>query len=304
MLKKELQKYIKYISTEKSYSAKTIEAYRRDVSGWVEFLDKMHTDYSSSPKNDPMFLRMFLRQKTEAGMSNRSLARLLSSISNFQKYYANKTRSKEFIFKIPKMKYSQNLPDFLSQKDAEKLFENKIGPTKSNSYQFIRDFMIISLFYATGIRREELTNIKLNDIDLSNSMITIYGKGNKIRQVPMGDTTREDIDRYLLKRNEFIILKNTTPLYLFLNRVGEGLTVRSVGRIVKKYGSESGLDFTPHTLRHSFATHLLENGADLMLIKEILGHASLSTTQKYTHITAEKMKAAYKSAHPRSGSNK
>ncbi|MEW5995544.1 MAG: tyrosine-type recombinase/integrase, partial [Candidatus Zixiibacteriota bacterium] len=137
---------------------------------------------------------------------------------------------------------------------------------------------------------------------LKMDLITVTGKGNKVRVVPIGEQTVSDVRRYLKLRREFLTQKGGSTSSLFVNRSGKPLGVRSIDRIVKKYGRSAGLELTPHTLRHSFATHLLENGADLMLIKEILGHSSLSTTQKYTHITAEVMKKVYQNAHPRSGS--
>jgi site-specific recombinase XerD len=137
---------------------------------------------------------------------------------------------------------------------------------------------------------------------MRQGLIRVIGKGNKERVVPVGDATMVDLKAYLARRQEFVESRGVAVTSLFLNRQGGRLSVRSVDRLVKKFGRGEGLDFTPHALRHSFATHLLENGADLMLIKEILGHASLSTTQKYTHVTAETLKRVYRTAHPRSGS--
>jgi site-specific recombinase XerD len=137
---------------------------------------------------------------------------------------------------------------------------------------------------------------------MRQGLMRVIGKGNKERVVPIGETTLADLKAYLIRRQEFVGEKQVGGASLFLNLQGGPLSVRSVDRLVRKFGHGEGLDFTPHTLRHSFATHLMENGADMMLIKEILGHASLSTTQKYTHVTAETLKKAYQTAHPRSGS--
>jgi site-specific recombinase XerD len=130
----------------------------------------------------------------------------------------------------------------------------------------------------------------------------VLGKGNKVRTVPLGDRTQQDLSDYLESRSSYAAQKESQSDGLLLNRFGGALGVRSIDRLVKKFGLAEGVELTPHTLRHSFATHLLENGADLLLIKEILGHSSLSTTQKYTHVTAETMKKVYHKAHPRSGS--
>lgn len=304
MLRKGLENFLTTISAEKNYSAKTVEAYQRDLDRWVSFLDEKYRELPGTVRNDPLLLRVFLRQRSDENVSNRSLARFLASLSSFQKYLSPHRRYKEYIFKLPKMKYAAALPDFLSQAEASRLLNPAVPQAGNKGYFYLRDYLIIALLYATGMRREELANIKLGDIDLNTGMMTVIGKGNKIRQVPMGETTLDDLKRYLPLRRQLVQTKGTTTRNLVLNRDGLPLSVRSIDRLVKKFGRAGGLDFTPHTLRHSFATHLLENGADLMLIKEILGHASLSTTQKYTHVTAEAMKKVYKTAHPRSGSNK
>jgi site-specific recombinase XerD len=153
----------------------------------------------------------------------------------------------------------------------------------------------------SGLRREELALLTLADIDLTRGMLSVIGKGRKERVVPLGDTTLQELRDYLVLREEYAVAKGSVSTLLLLNRHGGPLSVRSVNRLVRKYALGQGVTLTPHTLRHSFATHLLENGADLRLIKELLGHSSLSTTQKYTHVTAETMKSVYRKAHPRSG---
>ncbi len=311
MLQKELTDYLKSLASGGRHSAKTIESYGRDLTPWVAFLQEKYTELPSAARNDPLLLRLYLRLRSEKGVSNRSLARFLSALSGFQRYLSRKSQYKPYLFKLPRMKFSAGIPAFVPQSKAAQLFEHGNARSDKGSYFYWRDFIMIALLYATGIRREELANIKLGDLDLKMGLITVIGKGNKVRAVPVGERTVEDLKNYLTLREEFASEKETikgtsspeSPLSpaLLLNRFGKPLTVRSIDRLVKKYGRGEGLDLTPHALRHSFATHLLENGADLMLIKEILGHSSLSTTQKYTHVTAETMKKAYKRAHPRSG---
>lgn len=302
MIQRALQKYLDSLKNSGRYAPKTVEAYRRDLQPWVVFLEEQYSALGTDKKNDPLLLRVYLRKRSEQGVSNRSLARFLSALSGFQKHLAADKKTTDYVFRLPKMKYGAAVPAFLPQNEARRLFE--AGPTARDTKSFLyrRDFLIIALLYATGLRREEIAGIRLGDIDLSGGLITITGKGNKVRIVPVGDQTRTDLEDYLEAREEFLNEKGTTCDRLLLNRMGDPLSVRSIDRLVKKFGREKGVDFTPHTLRHSFATHLLENGADLMLIKEILGHASLSTTQKYTHVTAESMKKVYRKAHPRSGS--
>ena len=304
MLSSLLEQYFKYLQLEKKYSRHTLDAYKRDLEPFVNFLETEYAKQPTAKKNDPLFLRIYLHQRTEKKVSNRSLSRFLSALSGFQKYLSNNAKGKEYRFKIPQMKFDSKIPEFIPAGEIDKLFEHSQPVKESEKFKYWRDFVIVSLLYATGIRREELANIKLSDIDERVKTITVTGKGNKVRVVPVGETAYEDIKEYLNYRESFQKNKSSNSNYLFLNKFGQPLSVRSIDRLVKKFASLAGMDFTPHTLRHSFATHLLENGADLLLIKEILGHSSLTTTQKYTHITAETMKKAYKQAHPRSGAKK
>ena len=302
MLKKQLERFLKDLSERRGRSEQTIEAYRRDLAPWLEFLDKQYQDQPRAKKNDPLFLRVYLRQRSDDGVSNRSLSRFLSALSTFQKFERRNGTDAADLFKIPGMKFQAALPSFVPQNEAIRMLEQDTPRADTKKYFYRRDFMMVALLYATGMRRQELAQIRLGDIDTRRGAVTVLGKGNKTRMVPLGDRTHEDLKQYLEARTEFLSEKGTESDALLLNRYGQALSVRSIDRLVKKFGMGEGISFTPHTLRHSFATHLLENGADLMLIKEILGHSSLSTTQKYTHVTAETMKSAYHQAHPRSGS--
>ena len=304
MIVKLFENFVKEITEQKSYSKNTISAYIRDLQPWVLFLKKKYSDLPHAKKNDPLFLRLYLHERLEAKISNRSLARFLSVVSTFQQFLAYNDKYQEYVFKLPKMKFNAKIPDFIPISEMNKLFESDRKITNSDKYYFHRDYIMVALLYATGMRREELANIKLSDIDSQVQTITVLGKGNKVRVVPTGENTFEELQNYLKIREEFLLQKMSKTPYLLLNKFGKPLTVRTVNRIVQKFARKEGMDFTPHTLRHSFATHLLENGADLLLIKEILGHASLSTTQKYTHVTAEAMKKVYNQAHPRSGVKK
>lgn len=304
MLEKKLAGYLKNLETTGQISKNTIDSYRRDLLPWVCFLEKRFQTGPKMQRNDPLLLRLYLRQRSEKGHSNRSLARFLSALSGFQKYLVSGKGFKDYLFDLPRMKYKSTIPDFLTQKVTKQIFEDSIIVTSKNKYSHHRDFVILALLYATGLRRAELTNLKLSSLDLKIGLITVIGKGNKERIVPVGETTARDVTAYLAVRDKFLKEKQRTAPELFLNKNGQKLTVRSVNRLVDSFAKRHGMNFTPHTLRHTFATHLLENGADLMLIKEILGHVSLSTTQKYTHVTAEAMKKQYQSAHPRSGFEK
>ena len=282
----------------------TVASYRRDLVPWVGHLEKQYHDNSGIARNDPLLLRLYLRKRSEDGISNRSLARFLSALSSFQKYLTGKRGYKEHLFELPNMKFKSTIPGFLTQKDTEKIFESATFDSSKDKYLHHRDFVILELLYSTGIRRTELAQLKVSDIDMSSGLISVIGKGNKERVVPMGENTASDVKSYLSARERFLKEKKQAAPEILLNKSGHRLSVRSVNRLVNSFAQKHGMSFTPHTLRHTFATHLLENGADLMLIKEILGHASLSTTQKYTHVTAEAMKKQYQSSHPRSGFEK
>ncbi|MCP4685208.1 MAG: tyrosine-type recombinase/integrase [bacterium] len=304
MLLKALDKYLRHLTEVEGKSPRTIDSYRRDLTPWVTYLEEQYDAIPGIQRNDPLLMRLFLRQRTEAGVSNRSLARFVSAMSGFQRYLTTQKGFKAYQFKIPSIKFSEKLPKFVPQAEAARLFEHNNAREDKKTYFYWRDFLMMSMLYGTGVRREELSRIELPDIDMSRGLLRVIGKGNKERVVPLGDTTKEDLEKYLSKREEFLDKSDGLSPALFLNRNGEKLSVRSIDRLVKEFGRAQGVDLTPHALRHSLATHLLENGANLMLIKEILGHASLSTTQKYTHVTAEAMKRVYRDAHPRSGSKK
>lgn len=301
MLRRALKAYLTELADRKHRAARTIAAYERDLGGWLNFLESQYEQLPSAPKNDPLFLRMYLRQRADEGVGNRSLARFISALSGFQAFLKQNPKNKPYLFALPRIKFGQKLPEFLAQGEAARLFEHGNARDDKGSFAYWRDFVMVALLYVTGIRREELAGIRLGDIDKRRELLTVIGKGKKQRTVPIGETTMADLKQYLPLRESFAAKMNSTSDRLFLNRYGGELSVRSVDRIVKKYGLREGVSMTPHTLRHSFATHLLENGADMLLIKEILGHASLSTTQKYTHVTAEAMKRVYDKAHPRSG---
>jgi len=304
MLQTALTGFLRDLGEKRHRSAKTIDAYRQDLAPWLTFLEKQHADLPGAQKNDPLFLRLYLRQRTEAGVSNRSLARFLSALSSFQRYLVAQCELRQYTFKLPRIKYTAALPAFIVQADAARLFEHENNRLDKQRYFYWRDYMMVAFLYVTGLRREELASLTIADIDLHRGLMSVVGKGNKERLVPTGEKTGEDMKRYLALRKEYVLHKQSQSTALFLNRRGTALSVRSVDRLVKKFGRAAGIHFTPHALRHSFATHLLENGASLLLIKELLGHSSLSTTQKYTHVTAEAMKKAYRSAHPRSGAKR
>ncbi|HQL23119.1 MAG TPA: tyrosine-type recombinase/integrase, partial [candidate division Zixibacteria bacterium] len=242
------------LAEERRCSPRTVEAYRRDLEPWLAFLAEQHAALPGGRPNDPLLLRVYLRRRAEAGVSNRSLARFLSALSGFQKFLAARGRAEVWLFKLPRMKYPARMPRFLPQKEAGRLFEEPPAQQPERTYFYRRDFLMIALLYATGIRREELAGIRPGDLDLRQGLITVTGKGNKVRVVPIGDATLKDVRAYLDDRARFLADRGTACDALLLNRYGGPLSVRSIDRLVKRFGRRCGLDFTPHALRHSFAT--------------------------------------------------
>lgn len=299
MLKRELDSFLRDLKERKRRSKNTVQAYRDDLGPWLVFLERQIAALPKSDPNDPLFLRLYLRERSESGVSNRTLARFLSALSSFQDYLRQIPRKKKYLFVIPRIKFSTRLPSFVPQSESARLFDHGSGRGDKKSYRYFRDYMMVALLYVSGIRREELVGLNLGDIDEGRGLMSVIGKGNKQRQVPIGESTMPDLAEYLRRREQFLTDKSNGQTALFLNQRGDRLSVRSVDRLVKLFGKSVGVALTPHKLRHSFATHLLENGANLLLIKELLGHVSLSTTQKYTHVTAETLKSVYMRTHPR-----
>lgn len=240
--------------------------------------------------------------------SGTSVARKLSALRTFFKYLLRlKILTEDPIVGIAGPKTPQNIPDFLT---VDEVFALLASPNDNDAFMQ-RDCAILEMLYSTGVRVAELVSVNLDDLDLQRQMLKVSGKGNKERLVPVGGPAIEAVNEWLLIRAELIIHckkrgKKAAEDALFLNNRGGRLTTRSVERLVKMYAERIGLSgqVTPHCLRHSFATHLIEMGADLRSVQELLGHSSLSTTQRYTHLTLEHMTQVYDAAHPLSSHKK
>ena len=295
MLQKALTEYLKELSETRRLAPGSIETYKNHLTPWVEFLTAEYQKTPPAPKVNNILLRKFLARRRDDGVSVRTLAGFISALSGFQRFLTERKKYSDYLCRLSKLKYTEKVPEFLSQKEADELFEL----IRKDSYLAWRDHLMVSLLYLSGIRRAEIASLKVHDIDFKKQVIDVLGKGNKHRVVPYGDSVIDDLNYYLQLRDSFITARPNHKGYLFLNYRGAPLTVRSIDRIVKKHCLRLGKKVTPHMLRHSFATHMLENGADILAIKELLGHSSLATTQKYTHITTEKLKSVYNKAHPR-----
>lgn len=292
---KHLDEFIDYLDYELNYSDKTINSYEENIKSFLEHLQNKKKNYLKVNKDD---IREFLRKLDQEKYSNSSISQTLSSLRTYYKYLLKENVIEHNPFKsIRNPKLPKRLPNFLSNLQIEDLI---------NIYDFsnptnIRNHLIIELLYSTGIRVSELVNLKISDINFNDNSIRILGKGNKERIVLFGEYAQEALNIYLKEaRNTFI--KRGQNDYLLLNCFGNKLTTRTIENIVKECNSKLALknNVTPHTIRHTFATDLLNNGADIKSVQELLGHSSLSTTQVYTHLTNDRLKSVYLKAHPRS----
>lgn len=285
-----INKFLNYLKVVKKYSDYTITSYKIDLLELYDFT----TDLINI---DNIVVREYLDYLYSKKLKRNTISRKLSSIRSFYHYLLNETYIKTNPFKdISKIKKDGSLPKYIKDNDLEKLF-NVFDKEKTLDQ---RNLLILEMLYATGIRVGELVNIKLNDIDHYNKSIKILGKGRKERIVFYGSFCEDILDLYLNNgRKELLKVPND---YLFLNKNGTKLSSRYIGKIIDKAIKVCEVDYhiSPHTLRHTFATDLLNNGADLMSVKELLGHSSINTTSIYTHITNEQIKKVYANAHPRS----
>ena len=294
-MEKNKRKFLEYLKYERNYSEKTILNYEKDLNLFLDYCDlKQINNYNNI---DFDFIRNYLKYLYNLKYSNKTINRHLSSLRSFFKYLLKeKIVDKNPCLLISNPKGEQRLPNFINESDLEKLFsipniEEPLGD---------RDELILRMFYATGIRLSELANIKVNDIDFYNRRIKIFGKGNKERYVLYGNNCHKSLDRYL-KNGRKKLTKNSND-YLFLNNNGEKLSSGGIEYIINKIVKISGVTnnhITPHVFRHTFATSMLNEGSDLVTVKELLGHSNLSTTSIYTHISNEHLRNVYLNSHPR-----
>lgn len=292
----ELKEFINYLKVEKRYSVYTVRAYSDDTAQFIHYLEtiKEVKDLFAITQND---VREWIINQVQIGNSPRTLRRKTASIKAFYAYFMRKGLVKNNPLEsviLPKMK--KKLPDFISETSIESLLD---GNLFSEDFPGIRDRFVIELFYATGIRLSELVNLKLDDVDLNKGEIKVLGKRNKERIVPLTPNIIKQYQLYLSIRATSFSEEKTNRL--IINDKGTPVYPRLIQRLVRKYiclGTTLEKK-SPHLLRHTFATHMLNNGADLNAVKELLGHANLAATEIYTHNTYEKLRTIYKQAHPR-----
>ena len=291
---KELTDYLDYLKYQKNYSDYTINNYKHDIIEYLEYLSSESLDFKSIEYSDIRFYLMYLKDTKKD--DNTSINRKLSSLRGFYKYLANEKIVKSNVFSLVNgPKKSKKLPRYFEYNELEELFN--VPDTRTPLGQ--RDSLILEMLYATGVRVGELVNIKVSDIDLGRRNIIILGKGNKERFVTYGEYCEDILKTYLNTGRVSLNVKQSD--YLFLNNNGGQLTDRGVRFILDKLIQKTSLNknISPHMIRHSFATHLLNEGCDLLTVQKLLGHESIKATQIYTHVTTDRLKEVYFNSFPR-----
>lgn len=290
-----IDSFLEYLSFERNYSEKTVRAYRNDILQFEAFVDKEASELAPEEVEAPV-IREWVISLMDAGYTSTSINRKLSSLQSFYRFLLLKGLiTVDPMLKVIRLKNKKTLPVFVGEKEMDKLLDKA---DCGGSFEECRNRMVILVFYSTGIRCAELIGLDDKDVDCSTLLIKVTGKRNKQRLIPFGEELKTEIQEYLNKRNETV--GKTSGAFLVKND-GERLTETIVKKIVKQGLSEVTTlkKKSPHVLRHTFATAMLNNDAELGAIKELLGHESLATTEIYTHTTFEELKRMYNQAHPR-----
>ncbi len=295
-MEKEVKEFLKYLYLERRYSKNTIHSYETDLRQFVEFLE----DHFGKARIfwkviDKKILRYFLIRLQEQNISRRSIARKLATLKSFFRFLLKKDvieKNPAATVKMPH--FEKKLPEYLTTEEMQSL----LRLPNYKTFEGLRDLAILELFYGTGMRLSELINLKIQQVDLNERLIRVTGKGNKERIIPFGGSAQIILERYLTIRPQYA---EKTVDNVFVLKTGKKMYPMAVQRIVKKYLSQVSQiqKQSPHILRHTYATHLLNAGADIRVVKDLLGHENLSTTQVYTHLSIEHLKDIYNQAHPR-----
>lgn len=289
-----------YLNNEVGLSKNTIDAYMRDLKDYESFLDKYHK-LKDVDNIQSKHIEGYLKSIKKKGLSAKTISRKLTSIKSFHKFLLmEKEVDEDVTHKIARPKIEKTLPTVLSIDEVISILEVVDKSTTLG----LRNMALLELIYGSGLRVSELLNIKLKDIHMQQSYVIVTGKGSKERMVPISDMAIIAIRNYLVKARDELIKEKTD--YLFINNQGKTLSRVGFFKVLKKLAREANLDpekVSPHTLRHSFATHLLENGMDLRSLQNLLGHEDISTTQIYTHISQSRLKQVYNKTHPRAKEN-
>lgn len=291
---KELEEYRNYLEYQKNYSLYTVENYCSDIEQFLEYLNSENINFKKVEYSDLRFYLMYL--KDEKCENNSSIDRKLSALRGFYKFLANEGIVQNNVFSLMSgLKKEKKLPRYFEYNELEELF--KVSDLRTPLGQ--RDRLILEMLYGTGVRVGELVSIKVSDIDLGSRTIIILGKGNKERRVTYGEYCDEILKLYL--NDGYLRLNTFKSPFLFLNNRGEVITERGIRYVLDQIIKNTSLNksISPHVLRHSFATHLLNEGCDLLTVQKLLGHESISATQIYTHVTTDRLKEVYYNSFPR-----
>lgn len=295
-MQEQITEYLHYLAIERGLSLNTRISYERDLKHYLAFLQK--NKFTDWEKVDRHAIISFLEQLQNGGLASASITRMVSTLRRFHQFLRQERYTDHDPMQhIDSPKKTQKLPNTLSVEEVEKIIET---PDTSKTLG-IRDRAILEVLYATGIRVSELIELKPGDLHLSIGLLQTIGKGDKERIIPLGDYAIHWVERYLSEVRPTLTKKTPNEAHLFVNSHGKKLTRQGIWKNIKAIVLAAGItkDVTPHTFRHSFATHLLENGADLRTVQELLGHADISTTQIYTHVTKRRMTDVYKQYFPR-----
>jgi integrase/recombinase XerC len=299
-LRSEVTEYLAHLEKERDVSPHTVKAYARDLEDFTEFCNRHYGEWSWATV-DRLGIRGFLGELERRGLARRSAARSLSAVRSFYRYLQEHHGVPNNIARAARMpKLEKRLPTYLDRGQTERLFAWAESRAGGDEFAPTRDLAMLELFYSTGVRLSELCGMNLQDLDLLSDQVKVRGKGRKERIVPVGSRAVLALRRYLNLREAVVARPRTDRRALFVSRRGKRLAPRGVQRIVHAMLEGVGADgLRVHSLRHTFATHMLDAGADLRAVQELLGHASLSTTQVYTHTSVERLKQVYNQAHPR-----
>lgn len=291
-----LEDFLHHLQIERGLAFNTITSYRRDLTKYIEFLKKKKsiTKWNDVTRTE---IVSFLSSLKEKGKSAATISRTISSIRSFHQFLLREqivNHDASLYIESPKL--ARLLPQILTTEEIDRLLD-----VKGTTPLAIRNKAMLELMYATGLRVSELVTLQVSDVHLTMGFVRCFGKGSKERIIPLGNMAKIALENYLIGAREELVKKNQSETALFVNHHGKPLSRQGFWKILKSLALDAGLtkEITPHTLRHSFATHLLENGADLRSVQEMLGHADISTTQIYTHITKTRLKDMYEKYHPR-----
>ncbi len=296
-----VQEFLEHLEKERDRSPHTLAAYRRDLEAFSAFCDRFYRGGWDWSTVDRLGLRGFLGELERGGLSRRSSARALSAIRSFYRYLGvHHDLSHNPVRAVRSPRQGKRLPAYLMRDEIDRVFATATAAAAEDEFEAVRDLAMLELFYSSGLRLAELRGLDLPMLDLLADQVKVRGKGRKERIVPVGSRAVTALRRYLAAREPFAARPGAERQALFVNRRGRRLAASTIQRRIRRLFTASGVDGRRvHSLRHSFATHLMDAGADLRSVQEMLGHASLTTTQVYTHTSVERLKEVYRAAHPR-----